>query len=139
MAELPTNNQEELEKIEAEKDAAFRAEIERLKEAEESGEKTTAHLRPGSQGAIDISKLTREDRKMWEKVESGTPFEGEFHGEFDEYTASVNGEAAEEKKKMENPSALTSRQIFRAYLGNRIMIVPYEMAKKKKEQEKKNP
>ncbi len=130
---------EELEKIEAEKDAAFRAEIERLKEEEEKGEgKKTAHFSGERTGVLDIDKLTRDDRKIWEEIESGLPYEGKLEQEFKKYTAQVN-EEAERGKEGRSPLGLTSRQIFRAYLGNRIMIVPYEIEKKKKEQEKQNP
>lgn len=139
MAELPNNNQptpEDLERIEAEKDAAFKVVVQKIKEAEESGELKSAHLKATNyDGGVNVEELTREDRKMWEKVESGTPYEGEFREEYARYIKEVEGDAA--KKKETQESGHTSRQNFQGYLGNRISIVAYEKSIKEEEEEKK--
>ncbi|MGC8775900.1 MAG: hypothetical protein ACP5QN_01120 [Minisyncoccia bacterium] len=104
----------------------FKKEILKIREEEIARIRKTADLIDSNFGTFDINDLTYEDMEMFEKIKSGKLNKKDL----DEYKKKINKEVTE-KRRLNNETKLTSREIFLGFLINLATPLFYEEELKK--------
>lgn len=109
----------------------FKQQILKIREEEISGVRKTADLIDSNFGNFNIDDLTYDDMKIFKKIKSRKITKKEL----DAYKQKINLEVTQ-KRRLNNETKLSSREIFLGFLINLAMPLFYEQELKKMKNKK---